>query len=152
MSNPHPDKRGDSEDEGADPALAARFNALMGNRSVAKLRSDMAEAGYAIGANAIQLAKKGSLGLRLGTAQKFAHYFGMSLPDFLRNDDAERQKMSVAQHAIDALTGEQRRALLAAMLGEAASDETVERRMKITRTLKKRDRPEGPDTDFGGLT
>ncbi len=142
---------GSDDDEGIDPGLAARFNDLMGDRSVAKLRKDMAQAGYSIGANAIQLAKKGSLGLRLGTAQKFAHFFGMSLSDLLRDESIERQKISNAQAALSALTDTQRRALLASILGNAASDETVEQRMKITTELKKKDRPQGPDSGFSDL-
>lgn len=143
--------RDGAEGEGVDPVLAARFNALMGDRSVARLRKDMAEAGLAIGSNAIQLAKIGSLGLRLGTVQKFAQFFEMSMSDLLRDESIERQKIANAKNALSALDAEQRRALLASMMGEAASDETVEARMKITTALKKKDRPQGPDSGYGEL-
>lgn len=142
---------GTGDDDGSDPTLAARFVRLMGDRSVAKLRADMADAGFSIGANAIQLAKRGSLGLRLGTVQKFAQFFGVSLADMLQDEEKDKARIMQARSAINALTEDQRRALLSVMLGEAASDETVEDRMKITKTLKKKDRPQGPDTGFGDL-
>lgn len=143
--------RDGAEDDGVDPVLAARFNTLMGDRSVARLRKEMADAGLAIGSNAIQAAKIGSLGLRLGTAQKFAQFFGLSLSDLLRDESIERQKIANAKSALSALDSEQRRALLASMMGEAASDETVEQRMKITKALKSKDRPQGPDSGYNEL-
>lgn len=76
---------------------------------------------------------------------------GVSADHLLFGDVAERLKLSQAEAAVQALTDEQRRELLTKMLGSAASDETVERRMKITKTLKKKDRPQGPDSGFSDL-
>lgn len=76
---------------------------------------------------------------------------GVSADHLLFGDVAERLKLSQAETAVRALTDEQRRELLSKMWGNAASDETVEDRMKVTKTLKKKDRPQGPDSGYGGL-
>jgi len=78
----------DEDGGGLNPALARSFNAYMNGRSVAKLREDMAQAGFSIGANAIQLAKKGSMGLRIGTLDKFARYFNCAVSDLLSDESA----------------------------------------------------------------
>jgi DNA-binding Xre family transcriptional regulator len=77
------DEHVEDDGDGINPVLAKNFLALMGKRAVAQLRADMAADGIAIGANAIQLAKKGSKGLRLGTLEKFARYFGCSVADLI---------------------------------------------------------------------
>ena len=69
----------------------------------------------------------------------------------LFGDAAERERLAAAEQALRTLTPEMQRALMAKMLGEAVPDETVEDRMKITKTLKKKDRPQGPESGFGGL-
>ncbi len=76
---------------------------------------------------------------------------GISADHLLFGDVAERLKLTQAEQVVQLLTPEQRRELIAKMMGDAASDETVEKRMKITKTLKKKDRPQGPDSSFGGL-
>ncbi|WP_431509880.1 helix-turn-helix domain-containing protein [Variovorax sp. DAIF25] len=73
--------------DGIDATLAANFAELMGSRSIATLRQEMAERGIAIGSAAIQAAKQGSRGIRLETLQKFADFFGCQVHQLLQSGD-----------------------------------------------------------------
>lgn len=77
-----------------DERFAERFKTLCRGRSIGRLREDMAKAGYPIGANAIQAARRGSRGLRLETLQKFADYFEVPLAELIDDvSDAERAEV-----------------------------------------------------------
>lgn len=77
----------EDDGDGINPALARNFRALIGERSVAQLRDEMAREGISIGAGAIQAAKKGSTGLRLETLEKFATFFGRKVTDLLSDPE-----------------------------------------------------------------
>lgn len=72
-----------SDADGHSAVLQENFRRYMGDRTVARLRHDMALSGILIGSSAIQLARHGSLGLRLGTLTKFARFFGCEVADLI---------------------------------------------------------------------
>ena len=73
---------GEAED-GLSAPLRDNFRRYMGTRTVARLRQEMAEAGLSIGTSAIQMAKQGSTGVRLGTLEKFARFFACDVADLV---------------------------------------------------------------------
>lgn len=68
------------------PALAENMKKLMAGRSIESLRSDMAEAGYAIGTETLHRAVLGKTGNRLVSLQKIATYFGVTVDQLLQPD------------------------------------------------------------------
>lgn len=127
-----------------DEDFAERFKELSRGRSVGGLREDMAKAGYSIGANAIQAARRGSRGIRLETLQKFADYFGIPVKELIgyppdaqlvprvpapRIDsaDSEAEKINTAlillAHRLKHFSGEKRKLLLDAIAVYAADPE-----------------------------
>lgn len=64
---------------GQNSYLAENMRRLMDGRSVETLRTQMAEAGYAIGSGTIHRAMKGEAGNRLASLEKLALFFGVTV-------------------------------------------------------------------------
>jgi len=151
----------DLDDSDVDPTLAANFSALMGGRSVAALRQEMADKGYTIGSGAIQSAKVGSRGLRLETLQKFADFFGCSVYDLVTPADSRESwpfgntltpaqffalDAGAVQAALDVLVSASKRQAVMKKLGAPApaADDRVGAFIKPAPH-----HPDAPDTGFG---
>lgn len=76
-------------------ALSANVRRLMDGRSVETLRTQMADAGLAIGSGTIHRAMKGEAGNRLASLEKLAQFFGVTVDQLLYSHSGGRASHQV---------------------------------------------------------
>lgn len=92
----------DVKDQVKNTALAENMRRLMAGRSVETLRTQMAEAGYAIGTGTIHRAVKGDAGNRLSSLDKIAKFFGIPVDQLFQANTIDRSGHKIiASHEED---------------------------------------------------
>lgn len=84
-----------SSDQPINVALSNNVRRLMAGRSVETLRTQMADAGLAIGSGTIHRAMKGEAGNRLSSLEKLAQFFGVTVDQLFQAHDSDRASQQV---------------------------------------------------------
>jgi hypothetical protein len=89
----------DDQDPPNDPVLAKNVTKLMAGRGIQALRDEMAVAGIRIGAGTLQKAASGDSGIRYGSLQKIAGFYGVTVAQLMQPelgyDDASAWPFSI---------------------------------------------------------